>query len=153
MELGPAIVEVASEPAVDGLTTIVQWLVAAFFAGILAALLAVAATHGYAGWRVLSGVNWALVEGLAVVLVGGLLMATMLGLDVGGRPWLSAPLVAAAVAYVTVAGLLVASRRWFGEIRFPLHPSRGPWWLRLGGGFGWGDQGVSARSGPRERRR
>ncbi|MCV0404062.1 MAG: hypothetical protein K5924_10205 [Chloroflexi bacterium] len=139
VELGPPILDVAGEPAVDGLTAMMQWLVAGFFAGILGAVLLVAGGHAYAGWRIIEGVNWAFVEGLAMVLIGGLMGATMVGLDAGGRFGLSLPLAGMVAAYAATAGLLLVARPWFGTIRFPISPTHGPWWLRIGGGrMPWG---------------
>lgn len=132
VELGPPIVGVLAEEPVDGLSALFAWLIAAFFAGVLAAFLLVAVGHGYAGWRIIEGVNWGFVEGLAMAVVGLLLGTAHVGLDLDGRFAVTPALVGVVAGYLAVVGLLLAARQWFGEIRFPLHPDRAPWWLRLG---------------------
>lgn len=130
VELGAPIVEVLAEPAIDGLTLLVGWIVAGVLGMVLAAFLLVAAAHAYAGWRIIEGVNWGLVEGLVVAVIGAMLAAAQWGLDGSGAPSLSLPLVVVLLGYGLVVGLLVWTRRWFGEVWFPLTPERAPWWLR-----------------------
>jgi small-conductance mechanosensitive channel len=130
LDIGAGVLGVLGEPAVDGMTQLVLWLAAAFLGAILLAMLAVAALHGYASWRIWRGVNWGWIEGLAISVVGALFALTMFGLTDEGRPALTPGLVLALVGYACVVGGIVAARGWFPPVRFPMDPSRAPWWMR-----------------------
>jgi hypothetical protein len=130
VELGRPVLGLINEPAVDGMTKLVQLVAAGFVGALCLIVLALAAAHVYAAWRIWRGVNWSLVEGLAVVLLGGLFSVFWLGVtDAGG--WRLTPFAIAALgAYTTAAVTLLVSRGWLGPIRFPLNPERAPWWMR-----------------------
>jgi TRAP-type C4-dicarboxylate transport system permease small subunit len=137
LDMGVGVLDVLGEPAVDGMTQLVLWLVAAFLGALVLALLGVAALHGYASWRIWHGVNWGWIEGLAVSVIGLLFSGTMFGLTDDGQPTLSLGLLLALVGYAGVVGGILAARTWFPPVRFPMDPSRGPWWLRLRRGPRW----------------
>ena len=130
-DLGAPSIGLVNEPAVDGMTKLVQLVVAAFVGAIGLIVLVIAAAHGYAAWRIWRGVNWGLVEGLAVALIGALLSAVWLGFTDAGT-WQVTPAAALALgAYIAATVALLVSREWLGPVRFPLNPERAPWWMRL----------------------
>jgi hypothetical protein len=131
VELGRPVAGLLSEPAVDGMTKIVHVVLAAFLGAVGLALLLLAAAHGYAAWRIWRGVNWALVEGLAVVVVGTPFAVLSFGLTDAGA-WQPGPtLILAVGAYLATGVAILASRTWLGPVRFPLNPQRTPWWWRV----------------------
>jgi hypothetical protein len=129
-ELGGALIGLVNEPAVDGMTKLVQLVVAAFVAGTLLAVLVLAIAHGYAAWRVWQGINWGWIEGLAVAVIGGGLGVLTLGLtDVG---WQLSPIVVLVLAaYLAAIGAILAARSWLGPVRFPMNRDKAPWWMRI----------------------
>jgi hypothetical protein len=131
VDLVPGIVGLATTPAVDGMTALVQLIFAGFLAAILVVMLAFVALHAYAGWRVLSGVNWGFVEGIAAAVIGSVMSLVTYGVIAEGRFALGPLLLVALGGYVATIACLVVARPWFGEIRMPLLPERAPWWWRL----------------------
>jgi hypothetical protein len=130
VELGRPVLGLINEPAVDGMTKLVQLVAAGVVGALCLIVLALAAAHVYAGWRIWRGVNWSLIEGLAVVLLGGLISAIWLGVtDTGG--WRLTPFAITALGvYGTAAVTILLSRGWLGPVRFPLNPEKAPWWMR-----------------------
>lgn len=131
VDLVPGIVGLATTPAVDGMTALVQWIFAGFLAGILLLFLGFVAVHAYAGWRVLNGVNWGLVEGIAAAVIGAVMALVTFGVLPDGRFALGPLVLVALAGYAATIACLVVARPWFGEIRMPLLPERAPWWWRL----------------------
>jgi hypothetical protein len=131
VELGRPVIGLVTEPAVDGMTKLVQLVFAGFLGAIAIGMMLIGVAHGYAAWRIWRGVNWAFVEGLAVVAAGIPFAVISFGLTDAGEWQLNPALLLAMGAYVSVAVAILASRDWLGPVRFPLNPERAPWWMRL----------------------
>jgi hypothetical protein len=131
LDVGPDVLSVLAEPAVDGITQIVLWLVAAFVGGILVALLVVAGVHVFTAWRMWRGVNWSWVEGLGVSVIGVAFYGIMAGVTDDGEFILTPALILSLGVYAAIVIGLIAARPWFPPVRLSLDPGRAPWWLRL----------------------
>jgi hypothetical protein len=131
VDVGPDVLSVLREPAVDGMTQLVLWLVAAFVAGILVALLAVAGVHVFTAWRIWRGVNWSWIEGVGVSVIGVCFYGIMAGTTDDGQFVVTPALILSLSVYAAIVIGLIAARPWFPPMRLSLDPSRAPWWLRL----------------------
>jgi hypothetical protein len=129
--LGVPVASLVGEPAVDGMTKLVQLIVAAFLGGILLLLLLFAAAHFYAAWRIWQGINWGWVEGSAVSVIGGAFAILTLGLADGGRFQISSTLLLVVGGYAGAVGAIQACRSWLGPVRFPMNREKAPWWMRI----------------------
>jgi hypothetical protein len=129
--LGVPFVGLIGEPAVDGMTKLVQLIVAAFVGAIFLGVLLFAIAHFYAAWRVWQGVNWGWIEGLAVSVIGGGFAVLRLGLGDEGRFQLSTILLLVVGGYLGAVLAIMASRSWLGPVRFPMNREKAPWCLRV----------------------
>jgi hypothetical protein len=126
------------EPAVDGMTFLVNGIITAFVLAIFAAVAGVGVLHLLVAWRAWRGVPWAWVEGIVAALIGaGLHVLSLTSEPVPGpRAVLEVPLALAGIVLAGVAvGSLASARDAFGPWRWPRTPAEAPFWLRPASGY------------------
>lgn len=127
-----------AEPAIDGMTFLVNGIITAFVLGIFAAVAALGALHLFVAWRAWRGVPWAWVEGIVIAVIGvGLHVLSLISEPVPGpRAFLEVPLALAGIALAGVAIVSLAlARDAFGPLWWPRTPSEAPFWLRPASGY------------------
>jgi hypothetical protein len=127
-----------AEPAIDGMTFLVNGIITAFVLGVFGAVAALGVLHLFVAWRAWRDVPWAWVEGIAVAAIGiGLQVLSLVSEPVAGpRAFLEVPLALAGIALAAVAiASLAVAREAFGPLWWPRTPAEAPFWLRPASGY------------------